>query len=91
MGRKKIEMKRVDNEKTRRVTFKKRRIGVIKKAMELSMLTGAAVMIKVYNEEDNSFVEYCSANDNYFDMIVKKKAQISDCSKFYTKHYNLIS
>ena len=84
-------MKRVDNEKIRRVTFKKRRIGVLKKAMELSLLTGASVMIKIYNEEDDSLIEYYSNNDTDFDMIVANKAQISDCSKFYNKHYNLVA
>ena len=63
MGRKKIEMKRVDNDKIRRVTFKKRRIGVLKKAMELSLLTGAAVMIKIYQKEDDSLIEYYNDND----------------------------
>ena len=33
MGRKKIEIKRIDEERIRRVTFKKRRIGLLKKAI----------------------------------------------------------
>ena len=64
MGRKKIEIKRVENDKIRRVTFKKRRLCVLKKAIELSLLTEAAVMIKIYHEEDDSLIEYYSDNIN---------------------------
>jgi len=91
MGRKKIEIKRVEKDKIRRVTFKKRRIGVLKKAIELSMLTGAKIMLKIYDEEDDSLIEYFSQNDNDFDIIMENKAHITDCSKFYNNHYNLIS
>jgi len=49
MGRKKIEMKIVDNDKIRLVTFKKRRIGLLKKSIELSLLTDAIVMLKIFN------------------------------------------
>ena len=90
MGRKKIEMKLVDDKKIRRVTFKKRRLGVLKKAMELSLLTGAAITMKIYNEEDDSLIEYYSRNNNEFETIIKNKAQIFDCSTFYNKHYYLI-
>lgn len=60
MGRKKIEIERIDDERIRRVTFKKRRIGLLKKAIQLSKLTDAKVMLKVYHEEDDSLVEYYS-------------------------------
>ena len=43
MGRKKIAMEQITNEKIKRVTFKKRRIGLLKKAIQLSKLTGAIV------------------------------------------------
>lgn len=49
MGRKKIEIERIDNERIRHVTFKKRRIGLLKKAIQLSKLTDAKIVLKVYN------------------------------------------
>jgi hypothetical protein len=52
MGRKKIEIEKIQDERDRRVTFKKRRIGLLKKAIQLSKLTDAIVMLKVYNKED---------------------------------------
>ena len=39
MGRKKIEIKQIENERQNRVTFKKRRMGLLKKALQLSKLT----------------------------------------------------
>ena len=63
MGRKKIEIKRIDDERIRRVTFKKRRIGLLKKAIQLSKLTDAVIELKIYQREDQSLIEYFSTND----------------------------
>lgn len=43
MGRKRIDIKLIQNKKNRNSTFKKRRIGLLRKAMELSMLTGTVI------------------------------------------------
>lgn len=48
-GRKKIEIKRIDNLSNRQVTFSKRRVGLFKKASELCVLTGAEVAIIVHS------------------------------------------
>lgn len=66
MGRKKIEIEKINDDRIRRVTFKKRRIGLLKKAIQLSKLTDAKVMLKVYNNEDESLIEYFSQNENEF-------------------------
>ena len=52
MGRKKIEIEKIDDDKIRRVTYKKRRIGLLRKAIQLSKLTNTKIMMIVYNEED---------------------------------------
>ena len=52
MGRKKIEIERISDERVCRVTFKKRRLGLLKKAIQLSKLTGAKVQMKVYHDKD---------------------------------------
>lgn len=69
MGRKKIEIKRIENNKMRRVTFRKRRIGLLKKAIELSLLTGAKVYLKVYHERDKSLMEYSSDSKVLLDEL----------------------
>nr|XP_010939470.1 agamous-like MADS-box protein AGL62 [Elaeis guineensis] len=48
-GHRKIEIKRIENEQIRQVTFSKRRQGLFKKASELSTLCGAQVGILVYS------------------------------------------
>ncbi|XP_076917968.1 agamous-like MADS-box protein AGL62 [Bidens hawaiensis] len=46
-GRKKIEIKKIEEANSRQVTFSKRRTGLFKKASELCILTGAQVAIIV--------------------------------------------
>nr|XP_043618452.1 agamous-like MADS-box protein AGL62 [Erigeron canadensis] len=46
-GRKKIEIKKIEEQNTRQVTFSKRRNGLFKKASELCILTGAQAAIIV--------------------------------------------
>ncbi|XP_042506107.1 agamous-like MADS-box protein AGL62 [Macadamia integrifolia] len=55
MGRKKIEMKKIDDETARLVTFSKRRLGLFKKASELSILCGAEAAILVFSESDKVY------------------------------------
>ena len=52
MGRKKINIELISDDRTNRVTFKKRRLGLLKKAMQLSLLTDAKMVIKIYNPQD---------------------------------------
>ena len=90
MGRKKIEIEKIQDERDRRVTFKKRRIGLLKKAIQLSKLTDATVMLKVFNKEDSSLIEYYSKSDSEFDNIVKTSQQINQYSKFANTNYDLV-
>lgn len=60
MGRNKISMSLIANEKERRTCFRKRRIGAVKKLMELSQLTGCKVDLRIYSEEEKSLLEYSS-------------------------------
>ncbi|KAJ4972124.1 hypothetical protein NE237_005223 [Protea cynaroides] len=54
-GRRKIEMKRIDSDAARQVTFSKRRAGIFKKAHELCTLSGAKVAILLYSPAGNVF------------------------------------
>ncbi|KAJ0233936.1 MADS-box protein FLOWERING LOCUS C [Hirschfeldia incana] len=47
MGRKKLEIKRIENKSSRQVTFSKRRNGLIEKARQLSVLCDASVALLV--------------------------------------------
>jgi hypothetical protein len=48
MGRKKLKIESIDDDKVRRVMFKKRRIGLMKKAMQLCKLTGCMIEMRIY-------------------------------------------
>jgi len=49
MVRGKTQMKRIENESNRQVTFSKRRNGLLKKAFELSVLCDAEVALIVFS------------------------------------------
>ena len=51
MGRNKIRIEKIENERKRATTFQKRRHGLIKKAMELSILCDCEVSLMVFNED----------------------------------------
>lgn len=59
MGRKKISIAPIDDDRNRHVTFNKRKTGLIKKAMELSILCKCQICLIVFNQDDTLF-EYTS-------------------------------
>ncbi|KAJ6964443.1 agamous-like MADS-box protein AGL29 [Populus alba x Populus x berolinensis] len=54
-GRQKVEMKRIENQDDRLITFSKRRSGIYKKASELATLTGAEIAIAVFSPAGKPF------------------------------------
>ncbi|ESR34586.1 hypothetical protein CICLE_v10006958mg [Citrus x clementina] len=54
-GRQKIEIKKIENEDDRMITFSKRRSGIHKKASELVTLTGAEIGIVVFSPSGKPF------------------------------------
>ena len=61
MGRGKIEIKRIENNTNRQVTFCKRRNGLLKKAYELSVLCDAEVALIVFSSRGRVY-EYANNN-----------------------------
>ncbi|GMK59161.1 hypothetical protein CspeluHIS016_0701760 [Cutaneotrichosporon spelunceum] len=71
MGRKKIEIKPLTDERNRNVTFLKRKAGLMKKAYELSVLCGVSVSILIFGANGKPY-EFSSADfdtevDRYYD------------------------
>ena len=60
MGRKKIAIQKIQDQRLRIVTLNKRKKGLIKKAMEISLLTGVKIDLKLVNEDDARIVQYIS-------------------------------
>lgn len=63
MGRKKIEIKRIDDERNRQVTFTKRKLGLMKKAYELSVLCDCEIALIIFNSAKRLF-QYASSDIN---------------------------
>ena len=59
----------ISDDKNRRLTFKKRRIGLLKKAMQLSLISGCEFQLKIFWQEDGSLVEYESNKDSGHKLI----------------------
>lgn len=81
MGRKKIVIKRIGDLKKRSTTYMKRKKGLLKKAMELSILCDCEVSV-VVNGED--YVVYSSRNiDEVFTQLTNK----SGITTYSNSHY----
>nr|BAS04473.1 MADS box protein [Gentiana scabra] len=81
MGRGKIEIKRIENNTNRQVTFCKRRNGLLKKAYELSVLCDAEVALVVFSSRGRVY-EY--ANNNIRATIDRYRKATSDVPTVFT-------
>lgn len=61
MGRKKISISKINDERNRQVTFTKRKFGLMKKAYELSVLCECEIVIIIFNS-NNKLFQYASSN-----------------------------
>lgn len=62
MGRNKIKIEKISNDRTRNITFEKRMKGLIKKAMELSILCESEILLCIVDSKSNCTI-YHSFND----------------------------
>ncbi|KAK1273010.1 Agamous-like MADS-box protein AGL62 [Acorus gramineus] len=69
MGRRKVEMKKIEKDKALQVCFSKRRQGVFKKASELSLLCGAHVAVIVFSPGSKPYVYAQPSLDSVINTI----------------------
>ncbi|XP_060857609.1 uncharacterized protein LOC132935157 isoform X2 [Metopolophium dirhodum] len=74
MGRKKINISKIVDEKNRHVTFNKRKSGLMKKAYELSILCDCEIAIIMF-DKSNKLYEYVSTD---MDQMLLKYTEYSD-------------
>ncbi|KAF8563062.1 hypothetical protein P879_09501 [Paragonimus westermani] len=74
MGRKKILIKRIDDERNRQVTFTKRKLGLMKKAYELSILCDCEIALIVFTSSQKLF-QYASSD---MDKILLRYTEFSE-------------
>lgn len=72
MGRNKIKIQKIKNERLRQVTYYKRKKGLLKKAMELSLLCEVKIFLTIIDKNRRMMI-FCSEEDildfknNYLD------------------------
>lgn len=72
MGRNKISIQKIKDERIRNITYYKRKKGLIKKAMELSLLCDVDIFVGIYPKHiaHNQLLIFCSMNN--VDFFVNK-------------------
>ncbi|XP_026880462.2 myocyte-specific enhancer factor 2A-like isoform X1 [Electrophorus electricus] len=74
MGRKKIQIARIVEERNRQVTFTKRKFGLMKKAYELSVLCDCEIALIIFNSSNKLF-QYASTD---MDKVLLKYTEYSE-------------
>ncbi|CAN0929206.1 Agamous-like MADS-box protein AGL70 [Linum grandiflorum] len=72
MGRRKVELKRIDDKSSRQVTFSKRRKGLIKKAAEISVLCDVHLALAVFSPAGRLFD--FSSGDSFSKIVSRYKS-----------------
>nr|ACR16037.1 DEFICIENS-like MADS-box transcription factor [Gongora galeata] len=68
MGRGKIAIKKIENPTSRQVTYSKRRLGIMKKAKELTVLCDAQVSLIMFSSS-GKLADYCSPSTEIKDVF----------------------
>jgi hypothetical protein len=63
MGKKKIKIEQLKNQRTRQLTFTKRKTSLIKKAMELSILCNANIYLRISSPDISNDISIFSTED----------------------------
>ncbi|RMB89791.1 hypothetical protein DUI87_33806 [Hirundo rustica rustica] len=74
MGRKKIQISRILDQRNRQVTFTKRKFGLMKKAYELSVLCDCEIALIIFNSTNRLF-QYASTD---MDRVLLKYTEYSE-------------
>eukprot|EP00965_Chrysotila_dentata_P200213 6179858-Pleurochrysis_carterae.AAC.1 len=75
MGRRKIGIARIEDRRRRQTTFAKRKIGLIKKAAELSILCDAEISLIIFSPGGKLFVYASSSAEETFKRSLKHTGQ----------------
>ena len=95
MGKKKIEtFQLISNKNARNITYGKRYKGLIKKAMELSMLCDQQIYLSIYDETKQKLVIYSSTENidtQHIENCIKKsdKPDNQHFEHYLDRDYNL--
>jgi polyhydroxyalkanoate synthesis regulator protein len=85
MGRGIRENEMITGDNMRRLTFKKRRIGLLKKTMQLSLLSQCEISLRIFWKEDGSLLEYNSDRS----PLNQHDADVLNHAKFTNENFEL--
>ncbi len=75
MGRNKISIQKIKDERVRNVTYYKRKKGLLKKAMELSLLCDVEILVGIYPKQlsNNQLLLFSTTSnvDYFLDKYIK--------------------
>ena len=75
MGKNKISIQKINDKRLRHLTYYKRKKGLIKKAMELSLLCDIYIIVGIYQKHisKNHLLVFCTTNnvDFFIDRYIK--------------------
>nr|GEV30512.1 K-box region and MADS-box transcription factor family protein [Tanacetum cinerariifolium] len=96
MGRRKLEMKRIEDKNSRQVTFSKRRTGLMKKARHLSVLCDVDIAVLVFSANGKLYKSCSGTSSNRYERSIAEVGErtnngagaqlevLSECTKFRT-------
>jgi hypothetical protein len=94
MGRNKIKIEKIKSERNRNITFIKRKKGLIKKAMELSLLCDAEILVAIVSKDNEQLSLFCSDEsvDNFCLKYLEKPIKTNNfvSLKDVKKLFNII-
>lgn len=80
MGRRKISIDTIEDDRTRQVTFSKRKFGLVKKAYELSVLCDCEVGLIIFTKGDKLF-QYASSD---MDQVLLRYTEHNEPNEYRT-------
>ncbi|XP_055962492.1 MADS-box protein FLOWERING LOCUS C-like isoform X2 [Mercurialis annua] len=87
MGRKKVVMQRIEDKNSRKVTFSKRRNGLMKKAREISVLCDCEIAVIVFSNSGKHY-HFSSTNSSLPKILNKRKMRLQEnLTNFYQEEY----
>ena len=92
MSRRKIQIENILDDRNRKVCFKKRRMSLLKKALQLAKLSNCLVYMKVFNPEDFSLLELNTFDSNSvnFSSVSAESQEVHEYVKVNKENYLLI-
>ena len=82
MGKRSLPMQKIDHKRRRTVVKNKRRNGLLKKAVELSLLCDQKIFLVVYDEEYNRMIQFMSDETFGLEQVQQK---LQNLKKMKTK------